>query len=128
MSSQVPSTSNTLSHVLPPFPLHHTQCVVTNSSIGTNALLSRTPKALSSPMVPQAPSEIVDPPLRQATCFYKSIKSPDFAHYCYFSSFTSFLAFIHCFSEPSSYKEAILDPCWQQAMDEELSALHKTST
>jgi hypothetical protein len=44
------------------------------------------------------------------------------------SSFTSFLASIHCLFEPSSYKEAIFDPLWQQAMDEELSALHKTDT
>ena len=36
------------------------------------------------------------------------------------------LASIHCLFEPSSYKEAILDPRWQQAMDEELTALHKT--
>ena len=38
------------------------------------------------------------------------------------------LASIHCLFELSSYKEAILDPLWQQAMDEELSALHKTDT
>jgi hypothetical protein len=38
------------------------------------------------------------------------------------------LASIHCLFESSSYKEAILDPLWQQAMDEELSALHKTDT
>jgi hypothetical protein len=31
-------------------------------------------------------------------------------------------------SEPSSYKEAILDPLWQQAMAEDLAALHKTNT
>jgi len=35
---------------------------------------------------------------------------------------------IHCLFEPSSYKETILDPLWQQAMDEELSALYKTNT
>ena len=51
-------------------------------------------------------------------------KSPDFAYYCY----SSFLDSIHYFSEPSSYKEAILDPHWQQAMDKELSTLHKTGT
>ena len=50
------------------------------------------------------------------------------AYYCYPSSFTSLLAYIHCFSKLSSYKEAILDPHWQQAMDEELSTFHKTST
>ena len=64
LSSQVLSTSDTPSHVLPPFPLPHTQRVVTNSSIGTETLLFRTPEAPSSPMVPQAPSVIVDPPLR----------------------------------------------------------------
>ena len=39
-----------------------------------------------------------------------------------------FFTSIHQLSEPSSYKEAILDPVWQQAMAEELSALNKTGT
>ena len=38
------------------------------------------------------------------------------------------MASIHCLFELSSYKETILDPLWQQAMDEELFALHKTNT
>ena len=67
LSSQVPSTLDTPSHVLLPFPLHHTQCVVTNCFAGTNTLLSRTLEALCSPIVPQAPSKIVDPPLRRST-------------------------------------------------------------
>ena len=112
LSSQVPSTLDTPSHVLPPFPLHHTQRVVANSSAGTNTLLSRTPEALSSPMVPQAPFEIVDPPLHRSTRLCKSTRSPYFSYCCYSSSFTSFLASIHYFSEPSSYKEAILYPRW----------------
>ena len=128
LSSQVPSTSDTPSHVLPCFPLHQTQRVVTNGSVSTDTLLSKTHEALSSHMVPQAPSEIVDPPLRRSTCVCKSIKSPNFAYSCYSSSFTSFLASIYCFSKPSYYKETILDPHWQQAMDEKLSALHKTGT
>ena len=79
-------------------------------------------------MVPQDLFEIVDPPLRQSIRIRKSTKLPDFAYSCYSSSFTFFLAFIHCLYEPSSYKEAILDPLWQQTMDEKLSALHKTDT
>jgi hypothetical protein len=70
----------------------------------------------------------VDPPLHQSIHIRKSTKLLDFAYSCYSSSFTSFLASSHCLFEPSSYKEAILDPLWQQAMDEELSALHKTDT
>uniref|UniRef100_A0A5B6YVD8 Putative gag-pol polyprotein n=1 Tax=Davidia involucrata TaxID=16924 RepID=A0A5B6YVD8_DAVIN len=46
---------------------------------------------------------------------------------CYSANYCSFLASIHSLSEPTSYKEAIIDPLWQQVMDEELSALHKTS-
>ena len=88
LSSQVPSTLDSPSHVLPPFPLHHTQRVVTNSSAGTDTLLSRTLEAPSSPMVSQAPSEIVDPPLRQSKHVCKSTKSPGFAYSCYSSSFT----------------------------------------
>ena len=93
LSSQVPSTSDTLSHVLHHFPLHHIQHVVTNSSIGTDTLLSKTPEALSSPMVPQASSKIVDQPLRRSTRVCKSTKSPDFSYSCY----SSFLALIHYF-------------------------------
>ena len=70
----------------------------------------------------------MDPPLRQSIQILKSTKLLDFAYSCYSSSFTSFLAYIHCLSEPSSYKEAIIDPLWQQAIDEELSVLHKTAT
>ncbi|KAF8395123.1 hypothetical protein HHK36_019064 [Tetracentron sinense] len=63
---KVPSTSNTPSHVLPPLPLHYTRRIRTDHSAGTDTLLSGTPEAPSSPMVHQAPSEIVDPPLRQS--------------------------------------------------------------
>ena len=52
LSSQVPCTSYTPSHVLPLFPLHHIQRVVSTSSAGTCTLLSRKPEAPSSPMVP----------------------------------------------------------------------------
>jgi len=38
------------------------------------------------------------------------------------------LVSIHCLFEPSSYKETILDQVWQQAIDEELSALYKIDT
>ena len=112
LSSQVSSTSYTPSHVLPPSPLHHIQRVITNSSIGTDTLLCGTPEAPSSPMVPQAPSKIADPPQHRSTWVCKSTKSLGFAYSCYSSSFTSFLASIHCCFEPSSYKEEILDPLW----------------
>lgn len=42
--------------------------------------------------------------------------------------FHLFLTSIHSLSEPSSYKKVILDPLWQQAMAEELIALHKINT
>ena len=51
----------------------------------------------------------MDPPLRQSICIRKSTKLLDFVYSCYSSSFTSFLASIHCLSDLSSYKEAILD-------------------
>jgi hypothetical protein len=70
----------------------------------------------------------VDPSLRQSISIHKSTKLIDFAYSCYSSSFTFFLAFIHCLSEPSFYKEEILDPLWQQAMDEELYTSHKINT
>ncbi|XP_011032287.1 PREDICTED: uncharacterized protein LOC105131151 [Populus euphratica] len=63
------------------------------AATSTGTLLSGTPEAPFSFTAPQTSSEIVDPPP----------------------------SFIHCFYESSSYKEAIIDPLWQQAMDEELS-------
>jgi ribosomal protein S17E len=97
-----------------------------NNSASIDTLLSNTPKASFSFTAPQASSEIVNPPLRQSICIHKSTKLPDFTYSCYSSSFSSFLAYIHCLLEPSSYKEAILDPLWQQTMDEELSTLQRT--
>jgi hypothetical protein len=106
----------------------YVRSICTQNSAGTGTLLSGTPEALFSFTAPQASSEIVDPPPCQYIRNRKSIKLLDFAYSCYSSSFTSFLASIHCLFEPSSYKEAILDLLWQQAVDEELSALHKTDT
>ena len=80
------------------------------------------------PLPPQATSEIVDPLPRYPKRIRKSTNLPDFSYSCYSSSFASFLATIHNLSEPLSYKEAVLDPLWQQAMTEELSALHNTGT
>jgi hypothetical protein len=102
--------------------------ICTHNSAGTYSLLSGTPEAPFSSTSLQASSEIVDPSPRQSIRICKSTKLPDSAYSCYSSSFTSFLAFIHDLFEPSSYKEAILDPLWQQAMHEELSTLHKTDT
>jgi len=91
----------------------HVRSICTHNSTGTGTLLSSTPEAPFSSTAPQASSEIVDPPPCQSIRIRKSTKLPDFAYSCYSSSFTSFLAFIHCLFEPSSYKEAILDPLWQ---------------
>jgi hypothetical protein len=106
----------------------YVRSICTHNSAGTATLLSGIPEAPFSSTAPQASSEIVDPPPRQSIHIRKSIKLPDFAYSCYSSSFTSFVASIHCLFEPPSYKEAILNPLWQQAMDKELSALHKTDT
>jgi len=106
----------------------HVRSICTHNSTNIGTLRSSTPEAPFSSTTPQASSEIVDPPPRQSIRIRKSIKLPDFVYSCYSSSFTSFLASIHCLFEPSSYKEAILNLFWQQAMDEELSALHKTDT
>jgi hypothetical protein len=106
----------------------HVRSICTHNSAGTGTLLSGTLEAPFSFTAPQASYEIMDPPPRQSIRIRKSTKLPNFAYSCYSSSFTFFLASIHCLFEPSSYKEAILDPLWQQAMDGELSALHKTDT
>jgi hypothetical protein len=91
-------------------PYVRTICI--HNSVGTSTLLSSTPEASFSSTALQASFEIMDPPLRQSIHICKSIKLPDFAYSCYSSSFTFFLASIHCLFEPSSYKKAILDPLW----------------
>jgi len=106
----------------------HVRSICTHNFAGTSTLLSGTLEAPFSSTSSQASSEIVDPPPRQPIRIRKSTKLPDFAYSCYSSSFTSFLASINCLFKLSSYKEAILDLLWQQAMDEELSTLHKTDT
>jgi len=106
----------------------HVRSICTHNSTGTDTLLSSTPEAPFSSTAPQASSEIVDPPPRQSIRIRKSTKLPKFAYSCYSSLFTSFLASIHCLFEPSSYKEAILNPFWQQVMHKKLSTLHKIDT
>ncbi|KAI3755838.1 hypothetical protein L1987_55647 [Smallanthus sonchifolius] len=68
------------------------------------------------------------PPPRKSTRACKSTQLPDFAYSAYSASFSSFIAGIHHLSEPESYKEAVSDPLWQNAMAEELTALHQTHT
>lgn len=67
-----------------------------------------------------------NPPLHQSTRVRKSTQLPDFAYSCYSSSFASFVTFVHRLSEPLSYSEAVGNPLWQNAMAEELTALHQT--
>ena len=54
ISSYVPSTSNTISHV---------RSICTHHPTGTDTLLSSTPESPFSSTTPQVSSEIVDPPL-----------------------------------------------------------------
>ncbi|TXG68486.1 hypothetical protein EZV62_003421 [Acer yangbiense] len=116
-SPSVSSPSIPITH----FPLHysHRFQTVTSADTGTSLL---------NPSATQAPSETVDPHPRYPQRTRKSTQLPDFSYSCYSDSFSTFLASIHSLSEPSSYKEAVLDPHWQQAMVDELFALHKTYT
>ena len=75
------------------------------------------------------PLVIADPlPSRYPKRICKSTKLQNFAYSCYSLSFTSFLASLHNLCEPTSYTEVVLDPNWEQAMAEELFALHRTDT
>ncbi|KAJ0532625.1 putative RNA-directed DNA polymerase [Helianthus annuus] len=67
-------------------------------------------------------------PLRRSSRECKSTKLPDFAYSTYSPSFASFIANIHHLSEPESYREVVSNPLWQNAMAEELTALHQTRT
>jgi hypothetical protein len=74
------------------------------------------------PLVPtatQEPPATVDtlpptppPPPHYPSRSRKSTQLPDFVYSTYSASFASFLTSIHSLSEPSSYKEASLDPFW----------------
>ncbi|KAH7571721.1 hypothetical protein JRO89_XS04G0125500 [Xanthoceras sorbifolium] len=129
LSPQVPSNTVSDSSIVPivPFPLHYSRRARTidSADTGTSSSPADTP---SPPTVYPTPSAIVDPSPRYPQRIRKSTQLPDFAYSCYSNSFSSFLASIHSLSEPLSYKEVVLDPLWQQAMNEELSALHKTDT
>ncbi|XP_023761615.1 uncharacterized protein LOC111910054 [Lactuca sativa] len=88
----------------------------------------------SYPPVPEPDPPIIEiedppppPPLRRSSRPFKSTKLQDFSYSTYSGPFASFIASIHL-SEPESYKEVVLDPLWQNAMAEELTALHQTHT
>lgn len=51
-----------------------------------------------------------------------------FSNTCYSSDLCSFLSSFHSLFEPTSYKEVVLDPLQQQAINVKLSTLHKTNT
>ena len=101
--------------LLQPFPIHYSR-------------RSNTPTDAPPSSATQEAPEVVDSAPPSAKRIRKSTHLPDFDYSCYSSSFTSFLSSIHNLCEPQSYTEAARDPLWQQAMDAELSALHRTGT
>ncbi|KAJ9562057.1 hypothetical protein OSB04_007217 [Centaurea solstitialis] len=82
----------------------------------------------TTPMTAPAPDETTDVPLRKSTRTRKSTKLPDFAYSSYSASFAPLITNIHRLTEPESYREAISNPLWQNAMAEELTALYQTHT
>ena len=71
------------------------------------------------PVAPPSPEFLVGLELRRSTRV--SIPPPYLIDYhCSFALAT--------FYEPHTYREAHTDPLWQQAMNEELDALHKNNT
>ncbi|KAI5401815.1 hypothetical protein KIW84_066328 [Lathyrus oleraceus] len=65
------------------------------------------------PATTQEPPTIVDPlPPRYPSSDRKSTQFPNFVYSTYSASLSSFLTSIHSLSEPSSYKEVIIDPVW----------------
>ena len=123
--SQITKSSE-LTHIDPFGPNDSASSDCTIENCRTNTTTPHDDIPLVPPAVQPAPA-IVDLP-RYPSRQRKSTQLPDFVYSTYSASFASFLTSIHSLSEPSSYKEAVLDPLWQQAMAEELSALHKTNT
>ncbi|MDV3143374.1 MAG: hypothetical protein Q8761_03015 [Sweet potato little leaf phytoplasma] len=104
--------------VSPPVPF-----APTDSATESDTLVDETSTSVS-PMTTQSSPEVADdPPPRRSTRVRKSTKLPDFVYSSYSNSFASFVASIHRLSEPLSFREAICDPLWQDAMVEELTAL-----
>ena len=70
------------------------------------------------PVTPPSPESPIGPELRSYT--WVSIPPPYLTDYhCSFALATLY--------EPHTYREAHNDPLWQQAMNEELDALHKNN-
>ncbi|XP_042426159.1 uncharacterized protein LOC122014028 [Zingiber officinale] len=100
-----------------------------HDSFSESGILETPAPAPPPPPAPvPSPQEIADNPIRRSTRPRKSTRLPDFAYSCYSTSFASFVASVHRLSEPLSYREAVGNPLWQNAMDEELTALHHTHT
>ena len=71
------------------------------------------------PVAPPPPEPPVGPNLHRSTSV--SVPPPYLTNYhCSFALATLY--------EPHTYREAHIDPLWQQAMNEELDALHKNNT
>ena len=96
--------------------------------------ISYSPPSQSSPEISDSPPTqsstevLTPPPVRQSTRIRKSTQLPDFTYSSYCPSFGSFVTSVHRLSEPVSYREAIREPQWRNAMAEELTALHQTHT
>jgi hypothetical protein len=89
-----------------------------NSSDVPSLVLSPAAGSPASDPAPSAPSESPTD-LRRST----RVRAPPSHltdYHCYFA-----LATLH---EPHTYREASTNPLWQQAMADELDALHKTHT
>ncbi|GKV37171.1 hypothetical protein SLEP1_g45230 [Rubroshorea leprosula] len=78
---------------------------------------------VSSTDIAPGTNEIENPPVTSSSSHPTWVRNPP----TYLQDYHSFSA-LTSLHEPQSYKEASLDPLWQQAMKEELQALEKTGT
>ena len=84
----------------------------------------------------EPPAPIIDVPTDPAPTVDPTGPSDSYALRCSYrvTTLSSHLCGFHCFSalasllEPQTFREASSNPLWQQAMKEELDALHKTGT
>ncbi|KAL8097015.1 hypothetical protein AgCh_030193 [Apium graveolens] len=127
-NTSVPEASTSQTPTFPPTSTSTSRTPTSPTSSPASITSQSSPEILDSPPTQSSTESSTPPPVRLSTRIRKSTQLPDFAYSSYSPYFASFVTSVHYLSEPASYREAVHDPLWQNAMVEELTALHQTHT